>query len=201
MRAALWGLFGLAAAWFLINDLIFVLGRDPAEQGVRWLGYAGHIASALPVLVIAPLQFSGALRRARPVVHRWLGRVFLTSAIVSGMLAVWLGATMPREGTQVPLMLFGLLWVGFAGMAWLAARRRDWTLHRAFVVRTFAIATSFLWLHLLQEGEETLFWFIESGEVRYATRGWLSLVVPVLAAEAYLTWWPAVFRLVRTPRH
>ena len=197
MKAAFWGLFALAAGWFLISDLILVLGRDPAEQGVRWLGYAGHVATALPVMVIAPLQFSGALRRARPVVHRWLGRVFVVSAVVSGCFAVWLGATMPREGTQVPLMLFGLIWIGFAAVAWMAARRRDWATHRAFVIRTFAIATSFVWLHLLQEGEATLFWFIESEELRYATRGWLSLVVPVLAAEAYLSWWPAIAKLRR----
>ena len=99
MKAVLWAVFGAAAAWFLISDLILVLGRDPGEQGARWLGYAGHVASALPVMVIAPLQFSGALRRARPVVHRWLGRVFLVSALVSGCFAVWLGATMPREGS------------------------------------------------------------------------------------------------------
>ena len=64
----------------------------------------------------------------------------------------------------------------------MAARRRDWPTHRAFVIRTFAIATSFVWLHLLQEVEASLFWFLESEELRYATRGWLSLVVPVLAA-------------------
>lgn len=197
MKALFWAAFGIAATWFLVSDLIFVAGRDLAEQGVRWLGYVAHVASALPVLVIAPLQFSGVLRRARPGLHRSLGRVFLASAIISGCFAVWLGATMPREGTQIPLMLFGALWVCFAGAAWLAARRRRWVEHRAFVVRTFAIATSFLWLHLLQEGEASLFWFIESEDVRYATRGWLSLVVPVLVAETYLSWWPAFAKVRR----
>ena len=97
MKVLFWAVFGAAAAWFLISDLILVLGRDPAEMGVRWLGYAGHVASALPVMVIAQLQFSGALRRARPAVHRWLGRVFLVSALVSGCFAVWLGATTTRR--------------------------------------------------------------------------------------------------------
>ena len=191
MKAFAWALFGAAVAWFLVNDLILVMGRDPAEQGVRWLGYAGHVASALPVIVIAPLQFSGALRRVRPGVHRWLGRVFLASAMASGVFAVWLGATMEREGTQAPLMLFGALWIGFAATAWMAARRRDWTVHRAFVIRTFAIATSFLWLHLLQDWEQPLLGFLESEELRYATRGWLSFVLPLIAAEAWLSWGPA----------
>lgn len=197
MKAVFWAAFGAAAAWFLIGDLILVADRDPGEQGVRWFGYAGHVASALPVLVIAPLQFSGALRKARPAVHRWLGRVFLASAMVSGSFAVWLGATMPRGGTQVPLMLFGVLWVMLSGIAWQAARRRDFVTHRQFVIRSFALATSFVWLHLFQEGEEWLFGFLQSPELRYVTRGWLSVVLPLLVAEAYLSWWPAARRVFR----
>ncbi len=195
---ALWALFVVSAAWFLIGDLIFVAGRDPAEQAVRWFGYVGHVLSALPVLVIAPLQFSGALRRAKPAVHRWLGRIFLGGAMLAGAFAVWLGATMPIAGTQVPLMLFGLVWMGLAAIAWQAARRRDYVTHRAFVVRVFVLSTSFLWLHVLQEGEDTLFWFLESPELRHATRGWLSLVGPLIAAEIWVGWGPAarlVFRL------
>jgi hypothetical protein len=67
--------------------------------------------------------------------------------------------------------------------------------HRQFVVRSFAIATSFVLLHLLEAGEGMLFSYLDWPELRYATRGWLSLVLPVLAAEAYLSWWPAARRV------
>jgi hypothetical protein len=94
-------------------------------------------------------------------------------------------------------MLFGALWVFFSAIAWRAAVRRDWALHRQFVIRSFALATSFLWLHLFQEGEDWLFGFLDSPDLRYATRGWLSVVLPLLAAEAYLGWWPAFAKLTR----
>ncbi len=111
--------------------------------------------------------------------------------MLCGAFAIWLGATMPTEGTQVPLMLFGALWILFSAIAWQAARRRDLALHRRFAIRSFALATSFLLLHLLQIGEERLFFFLDSPELRYATRGWLAFVLPLLAGEAYLSWWPA----------
>lgn len=190
LTPAFWGGVWIAAAWFLIGDLQMVAGRD--DSGARWIAYLGHVAAAVPLMVIAPLQFVTAIRLGRPAVHRWLGRVFLATAILSGLLAVFLGATMATEGTQAPLMLFGLLWVGFAGVAWLAAWRGDYVTHRRFVWRVIALATSFLVLHLMQLWEAELFGFLDSDALRYVTRGWLSLVLPLLAAEAWLNWLPSV---------
>ena len=195
LAPAFWGGGWTAAACFLIGDLQMVAGRD--DSGARWIAYLGHVAAAVPLLAIAPLQFVTAIRLGRPAMHRWLGRVFLATAMLSGLLAVFLGATMASEGTQMPLMLFGLLWACFAGVAWLAAWRGDYATHRRFVWRVIALASSFVVLHLMQMWETELFGFLESGELRYATRGWLSLVLPLLAVEAWLGWAPPIWGLFR----
>lgn len=203
MRAALrWGapaLFWLAlvaaAGWYLVIDIAGAGDREmPAG---RWFWYLGHVTAAAPVLLVAPLQFMAGVRQARPAVHRRLGRVYLSCSIVAGVTAVALGLTMETPGTEVPLVLFGLLWTGFSALAWMAARRRDWPVHRRFAIRSFALATSFVLLHLFQAGEERLFGFLDSAELRYLTRGWLSLVLPLVAAEGYLGWWPIARRLFR----
>ncbi|MDF7776777.1 DUF2306 domain-containing protein [Sphingomonas sp. AOB5] len=183
----------VAAGWYLYLD-ISVAGEQSMPEA-RWLWYAGHVAAAAPVLLIAPVQFLASLRNARPAVHRWLGRVYLGLSLLAGVMAIALGLTMEAQGTELPLVMFGGLWIAFSAMAWIAARKRDWTAHRQFTIRSFAIATSFVLLHLLQAGEETLFGWLDWPELRYATRGWLSLVIPVLAAEAYLSWWPAARRV------
>ncbi|MCW3835601.1 DUF2306 domain-containing protein [Sphingomonas canadensis] len=197
---AFWGAVAIAALWYLAGDLWRIGAERPYSGEPREPGYLGHVVTAAPLVLIAPLQFVGALRRARPGLHRALGQVFLGAAMLSGLFAIWLGATMPHEGTQLPLMLFGLVWIGFCAIAWQAARRRDFATHRAFAIRSFAIATSFLLLHLMQDWEDRLFWFLESPELRYASRGWLAFVLPLLAAEAYLGWWPAARRVFRGPR-
>lgn len=184
------------ALWFLAADLTMV-ADEAVERSVatRWIGYIGHIASAIPVLLAAPVQFIPAVRQRWPRLHRRLGQVFLGGALVAGVFAVWLGITMPTEGTQLPLALFGCIWILFSAIAWQAARRGDYATHRRFVLRSFALATSFLFLHLLQEGEAQVFGFMDSLEARYINRGWVSMAVPVLAAEACLTWWPAARRV------
>ncbi|NML04612.1 DUF2306 domain-containing protein [Sphingomonas sp. G-3-2-10] len=192
LALALTGLAG-AAGWYLCLDISAAAERE--MPAARWLWYGGHVAAAAPVLLIAPIQFMAGIRGARPAVHRWLGRVYLGLSLVAGVMAVALGLTMEAQGTELPLVMFGLLWIGFSALAWLAARKRDWTAHRQFTIRSFAIATSFVLLHLLQAGEAVLFGWLDWPELRYATRGWLSLVLPLLAAEAYLSWWPAARRV------
>lgn len=192
LALALTGL-AVAAGWYLYLDIAASAERE--MPAARWIWYGGHVAAAAPVLLIAPLQFMAGIRKARPAVHRWLGRVYLSLSLLAGAMAIALGLTMEAQGTELPLVLFGTLWIGFSALAWVAARKRDWTAHRQFTIRSFAIATSFVLLHLLQAGEGMLFGWLDWPELRYATRGWLSLVLPVLAAEAYLSWWPAARRV------
>jgi hypothetical protein len=195
LAPALWGVVALAALFYLFGDLWRVAAERPYAGDAREAGYLAHVVTAAPLVLIAPLQFVGALRRARPGLHRLLGRLFLGAAMVSGLFAIWLGATMPRPGTQLPLTLFGVVWIAVSAIAWQAARRRDVVTHRAFAIRSVAVATSFLWLHVMLDLEERLFFFLDDPGLRYATRGWVAFVVPLLVVEAWLVWWPAARRL------
>jgi len=192
---AVWALIGIAAAWFIYDSAIYVATRDPQPGATflnRQLWYLAHMAIATPLLVIAPLQFLAGIRRSRPEIHRWLGRLFLGSSLVAGMLAIWLGATIQYQGSRIPLALFGALWMGFSGAAWLCARKRDYVNHRKFVIRSFAIGLAFIWVRVLGALEDQLFPFIDNREARETTQEYLSFVLPLLVVEAWLSWVPAV---------
>ncbi|MEG3180181.1 DUF2306 domain-containing protein [Sphingomonas sp. LT1P40] len=200
--AAFWLVTGVAAAWFLAEALTFVSERDaPAGETLlnRRIWYYSHIALAVPLLLIAPIQFVAALRIKRPTVHRWLGRAYLTASLVAGLIALHLGLTITTPGTQVPLSLFAVVWIGFSVIAWQAARRRRFDVHRAFVIRGTALALSFVWVRMMAAGDGMLLGFVESEEMRAATRGWLSFVLPLLVTEAWLSWWPAAKRAFARP--
>ena len=111
-----WVLIGLAAAWFIYDSIIYVASRDPQPGATflnRQLWYLAHMAIATPILVIAPIQFIAQVRKSRPQVHRCLGRAFLTASILTGVLAIWLGATIQYQGSWVPLAMFGAVWIFF----------------------------------------------------------------------------------------
>jgi hypothetical protein len=185
----------VAAAWFVWLAILFQGVRALQENETfanRTFWYLAHIAIAVPVLAIAPMQFVAGVRGARPEVHRILGRTYLSLSIVGGTLGAYLGATMQNSGSRLPLTLAACLWVAFSVAAWAAARHRAFAVHRAFVIRGLAFALVFVWTRAMQVVEDQLFFFVEAGEMRGATREWVAFVLPLLVAETWLTWWPTI---------
>lgn len=197
---AIWTLIAIPAAWFLYDSVVYVATRDPQPGATmlnRQIWYYAHMAIALPILLIAPLQFYARLRGARPDLHRMLGRTFLAASIVAGLLAIWLGATIQYQGSRIPLALFGALWVAFSAAAWVCAVKRDFVTHRKFVIRSFALGLAFIWVRILGSLEHQLFPFIDSQDVRDTTGEYLSFILPLLLVEIWLSWWPPVRAALR----
>jgi hypothetical protein len=196
----IWSAIVLAASWFVYDSVVYVVTREPQPGATllnRQIWYFSHMAIAMPILVIAPVQFLAGLRQARPDVHRWLGRAFLTSSIIAGALAMWLGATIQYQGSRIPLALFGLVWIGFSVAAWLCARKRDYANHRKFAIRSFAIGLAFVWVRILGNVESYVFPFIANQEVRDTSQEYLSFVLPLLVVELWLSWLPPVRAALR----
>jgi uncharacterized membrane protein len=196
----LWSLIGIAAAWFIYDSVVYVATRDPQPGATllnRQIWYVSHMAIATPILLTAPVQFLAGFRGAKPQVHRWLGRAFLSSSVIAGALAVWLGATIQYQGSRIPLALFGLVWIGFSAAAWVCARKRDYANHRKFVIRSFAIGLAFVWVRVLGSLEDHLFPFIANPEVRDTSQEFLSFVLPLLIVELWLSWLPPVRAALR----
>ncbi len=195
-----WTLIALAAAWFLYDAFLYAASRDQ-QPGATFLNrqvwYVAHMAIATPILLIAPIQFIAGMRKSRPQVHRWLGRVFLASSIVAGALAIWLGATIQYEGSRLPLAMFGALWIFFSWAAWLCALKSDFANHRKFAIRSFAIGLAFIWVRILGEFDKQLFFFISDQDVKDATGEFLSFVLPLIVVELWLGWIPPLRSALR----
>jgi hypothetical protein len=198
--AVFWALLLSASLWFLFRAYNYVITRDPQPGSTllnRQLWYYGHMVAAVPLLFIAPLQFSQRLRSSKPRVHRRLGKLFLGGSILAGLLASYIGATIQYEGSRLPLTMFGLVWAGFAIAAWLTARAKAFPLHRKFVIRTYALALAFVWVRVLEAFDSSVFPFIQSQDVRDTTTEWLSFVLPLMVVEFYLSWWPDLRKSLR----
>lgn len=185
-------LFGLGA-WFLVNELRDSVTRDRTGQpAFRLTVLVVHLVTALPLLLLPPIQFSRRMRARWPVWHRRAGKMYLSSAIVAAMGAVYLGVTFAGLGSRVPLFIFSILWLAFSIAAWTSARRRAFAAHERFVVRGYAIALAFVFVRVLGESQGVLFGFLPSVDLRDATGEWLSFVVPLLIVEGWYSWWPSI---------
>jgi hypothetical protein len=185
--------------WYAADSVIyaFVRERSADESGMRTFGSFAHLIVATPLLLLAPLQFSRRLRARYPQWHRWAGTCFLSFSIAAALGAAYLGATFERIGSRTPLVIFAVLWLAFSLAAWVCARRRAFAAHERFVIRSYGVALAFVFVRVLGEFQDSLFFFMTDQALRDTTREWLSFVVPLLAIEAWCSWWPSLVAAVR----
>ena len=116
------------------------------------LGVIAHVFASAVALVVGPLQFLSWLRVRRPVLHRWLGRIYLGIGVLIGGLAGLSIAPHAFGGLTAQLGFTGLAlsWLYTGWRAYRAIRTRDVDKHRRWMVRnfalTFAAVTLRIWL-------------------------------------------------------
>jgi uncharacterized membrane protein len=180
-------------AFYLAYEIPEAAMRDRGgEPALRTGVLVVHLVSAIPLLLLPPLQFSRRLRARWPVWHRRAGMAYLVSAVLASTNAIYLAVTFDAPGNRPPLLMFSLLWLAFSIAAWWCARRRAFAAHERFVVRSYAIALAFVFVRVLGEWDEVVLGFVQTREVRDATMDWLSFVVPLIVIEGWYTWWPSV---------
>lgn len=106
-----------------------------------WLP-AIHILAGTVFMLLGPLQFIPSIRRYWPKIHRVTGRVFLVCGLIAAATGLGVEFTFPLRGGYVKraaMVLFSLAMLVALALAWRAAIRRRIDLHRAWVVRAYAI--------------------------------------------------------------
>ena len=103
-----------------------------------------HIVCATVFAILGAFQFSPRLRRRRPGWHRRAGRVLVVAGLGVALSALWLNQFFPRADATRELlyplrMVFGAALVLTIVLAFIAARRRDFARHRAWMIRSYAI--------------------------------------------------------------
>lgn len=154
-RSLFWALCLLVA---LVSYRILLLGMEAGFPDMRphfahppifWT----HVLAASAALGLMPFQFWQGLRARRHDLHRWIGRAYVLAVLAGGLSGLYMSffaITGPVAGTG--FFLLALAWLGTTGMAYLAARKRDFDSHRRWMIRsaalTFAAVTLRLYLAL-----------------------------------------------------
>ena len=146
LKRIAWAVFGLLAlAALLFTSLPVLRPTNPMHAllySQRWL-LLPHIAGALTVLILGPLQFSRTLRERNPARHRLLGKCYITGVLVAAPAAVLMARHYPAF-FPYSVTINAILWLTSTGAAFLAARNRRFEQHRRWMARSYAVTATFV---------------------------------------------------------
>jgi uncharacterized membrane protein len=176
----------------IATDAPFLItGTDPEPEDFEaryvahpWLAYL-HMTPGVLYLLGAPLQLSERFRTKHYTLHRRLGRVLVTAALFSGILALVFGLRFPWGGKPeaVATAVFGTWFLACLLLAFRAIRRGKVAIHRRWMIRAFAagvgVGTIRIWIGLLFGSG--LLDFHDT----FGAAFWLGLSLNVLVGE----WW------------
>jgi uncharacterized membrane protein len=103
-----------------------------------------HILSATVFAMLGAIQFSAPFRRRHRAWHRRAGRIVMVAGLGVALSALWLNQFYPRAGAARELLyplrvMFGAAMLAAIALGFLAARRRNFPHHRAWMIRSYAI--------------------------------------------------------------
>jgi hypothetical protein len=113
-----------------------------------------HFFAGATVLILGPLQFNAAIRRTRPTLHHWTGRVYVAAALaagIGGLAYIALKGAVGGLAMDLGFIGYGVLTVLAAILTIVHARARRLSLHRAWAIRLFALGIG-SWLYRMDYG-------------------------------------------------
>ena len=145
-KAIAWALLMAAISYYVWRDglhYLFRYTRDSYKSfwPIRIL-IRIHVAFAITMIFLGPLQFWTGLRMRSLTLHSWCGRVFLVTGTYVACTAMYMGLH-PRTGgivMGIGLSLNGLFWLAAAAMAYYAIRLGNVQQHKEWMVRTYILA-------------------------------------------------------------
>ncbi len=164
--AQFWFLTAVIGQWIFGYYVLFFYGASAAEGNFEmWNksmphGYvagdttgnfavAVHLFLAIIIMVGGPLQFIPKIRAKLPTFHRWNGRLYMLTVVMTsviGLYMIWNRGTVGGVPQYIGISIDAVLIVLFAGFALHSAIIRDFKKHRRWALRLFMVANA-VWFY------------------------------------------------------
>lgn len=183
-----WGLVVVVALYYVSEFAVEYFALDPEIYGRHW-AHAGwlllHIAGGIVALLVGPFQLWSGLRRRYMRVHRWTGRIYLTSVGVSAVAAAYL-LLLPEHsfGFQIGIAGLAIAWVTTTGLAYIAVWRRHFQQHKEWMVRSYVVTFGFVFYRIMYQFFMPL--ELASQDEMASATSWMCWAVPLFVTEAVL---------------
>jgi len=156
--AALFSLLvALTSYRFLALGLPLSFPEMHGQLEAQRLAFILHISLAPIALAVGSVQFFAAIRRRKPL-HRWLGRVYGVSILISGVAGIFVALNAAGGlSAQIGFALLAMAWVATTANAIRHAMARRIGKHRRWMIYSFALTFAGVTLRLY------LFGFMAAG--------------------------------------
>lgn len=127
------------------------------------LAIAFHVLIAIIIIGGGPLQLIPQIRNRFPAFHRYVGRVYMTTAVLTsfaGLYLVWTRGTVGGMAGHIAISLDAVLIMAFAAIAIRFAMLRQIDRHRRWAMRLFMVASA-VWFFRIG----LMFWFMTTGGI------------------------------------
>lgn len=127
------------------NDAGFLQLKQEYIHITEWrVAFFTHVFTSILVLVAGFTQFSKKFLKQQPNLHRTVGYIYVINILMvtgpSGLLMSFYANG--GVSSQTAFVLLSVLWMGFTAMALYKAIKKDFTAHRIFMIRSFALTLS-----------------------------------------------------------
>jgi uncharacterized membrane protein len=144
-----------------------------------------HILLGIVATLIGPFQFIPYIRQQFPAVHRAMGKVYISSILISTMISFYLvSGSGLGVAYGVGLTALGVVWLTSTMMAYVAIRKRNLSLHREWMIKSYVLTLAFVSFRVV---EDALIFF-QIGEFidRKILMAWGCWAVPFFVTEVIL---------------
>ena len=144
---------GVFENWNLILPNLYQDGEPVATASIGL-----HFAMGGIILILGSIQLVERVRVNYPVVHHWLGRIYVVASLltaVGGLLFIAITGTVGGTVMDIGFGLYGILTFWAAIETYRHARAKRFDIHQAWSWRLYALAIG-SWLYRMDYG----FWFI-----------------------------------------
>lgn len=158
-------------------------GLYGAQAPMANSGIGLHFAAGGLILVLGCVQLLQGVRRRWPGLHRWIGRIYVSAALIAGiggLAFIALQGTIGGTPMDVGFGLYGVLTILAAVLTWRHGHARRLEPHRAWALRLFALAIG-SWLYRMEYGV----WMLLTGGLGHE-RGFTGPFDQVMAFFFYL---------------
>ena len=145
----------MAAYVLYHNERFLIEAANPVwnhyEPFKWWL--LPHGLAGLCALVLAPLQFAQGLRQRHTMLHRTTGTLYVIAVFVLGPIGLYIQHLDEAQGAArsftVETMIQSSTLMITAGIGCYFALKRQFTYHRQWMIRSYAVALTFLEIRVI----------------------------------------------------
>ena len=169
------------------TDVGFLQLKQSYIHITEWrIAFFVHVFSSMFALLAGFTQFSKRLLKNKPRLHRAFGYMYVIDVLLVTGPAGLLMSFYANGGisSRIAFVMLSVLWITFTALALYKAIKKDFKMHRIFMIRSFALTLSAVTLRIWKV---LLANFTDMPPMdRYRMIAWLGWTLNLIAAEVII---------------